>query len=72
MRICAIGIDLSPIPSVGLCVCVCVRWPVCPESVLGKTAEWIRMLFGMVSGVGRLMGILDGGGERQRGRGSFG
>jgi len=27
---------------------------------------------GMVSGVGRVMGVLDGGGDRQRGRGSFG
>jgi len=45
------GVDLSPIPSiglsVGLCVCVCVRKVYC-----GKTANWIRMLFGMVSGVG--------------------
>jgi len=30
------------------------------------------MLFGMVSRVGRGMGVLDGGGDRQRGRGSFG
>jgi len=30
------------------------------------------MPFGMVSGVGRVMGVLDGGGEHQRGRGSFG
>ena len=34
-------------------------------------ADWIRMLFGMVSGVGRGMGVLDGGGNRQRGRGSL-
>jgi len=33
----------------------------------GKTAEWIWMPFGMVSGVGRGMGALDGGGYRQRG-----
>jgi len=26
----------------------------------GKTADWIQMPFGMVSGVGRRMGILDG------------
>ena len=25
----------------------------------GKTAEWIRMLFGMASGVGQVMGVLD-------------
>jgi len=29
------------------------------------------MLFGMVSRVGQGMGILDGGGDRQRGRSSF-
>jgi len=32
----------------------------------GKTAEWIRMLLGMVSRVGRGMGVLDGGRDRQR------
>jgi len=26
----------------------------------GKTVDWIRMLFGMVSGVGQGMGVLDG------------
>ena len=30
------------------------------------------MPFGVVSGVGLGMGILDGGGDRQRGSGSFG
>jgi len=30
------------------------------------------MPFGLVSGVSRGMGILDGGGDRRRGRGSFG
>jgi len=30
------------------------------------------MPFGVVSGVGRGMGMLDGGGDRQRGKGSFG
>jgi len=30
------------------------------------------MPFGIVSGVGQVMGALDGGGNRQRGRGSFG
>jgi len=38
----------------------------------GKMAEWIRMPFGMVSGVGRGMGVLDGGGYHRRGRGSLG
>jgi len=37
----------------------------------GKTADWIRMPFGMVSGVGRGTGVLDVGGDRRRGRGSF-
>jgi len=26
----------------------------------GKTADWIRMSFGVVSGVGRGVGVLDG------------
>jgi len=30
------------------------------------------MSFGMASGVSQGMGVLDGGGDRQRGRGSFG
>ena len=29
------------------------------------------MSFGEVSGVGRRLGVLDGGGDRRRGRGSF-
>jgi len=32
----------------------------------GKTAEWIWMPFGMVSGVGQRMGVLDGCGYRRR------
>jgi len=39
-------------------VCVCVRKVYCD-----KTADWIRIPFGMVSGVSRGMGLLDGGGE---------
>ena len=42
---CVIGIDLSPIPSVGLYVRRSVRRVYC-----GKMADWIRMPFGMVSG----------------------
>jgi len=38
----------------------------------GKTADWIRMPFRVVSGVGRGMGLLDGGGGRRREMGSFG
>jgi len=38
----------------------------------GKTADWIQMPLGMVSGVGRGTGVLDSGGNCQRVRGSFG
>jgi len=38
----------------------------------GKTADRIRMPFGVLSGVGRGMGVLDGSGDRRRRRGSFG
>jgi len=55
----ACGIELSSIPSVGrsvcLLVCVSVRKMYC-----GKMDDWIQMPFGMVSGVGRGMRILDG------------
>jgi len=44
--------------SVCVLVCVSVRKVYC-----GKTADWIRMQFGMVSGVGRGMGVLDEGGD---------
>ena len=47
----AIVIDPSPIPSVGLSV-----WKV----YCGKMADWIWMPFGLVSEVGRGIGILDG------------
>ena len=49
--------------SVGLSVC---------KVYCGKTADRIRMPFGMVSGVGRWRGVLDGGGHRRREIGSFG
>jgi len=48
------GIELSPSPSIGLFVGLSVRKVAC-----GKTADWIRMPFGMVSGMGRGMGVLD-------------
>jgi len=48
------GACLSSTPSVGLSV----RKVYC-----SKTADWIRIPFGMVSGVGRGMGVLDGGGD---------
>ena len=38
----------------------------------GKTADWIWMPFGAVSVVGRGTGVLDGGPDRRRRRGSFG
>jgi len=43
-----------------VCVCASVCECVCRKVYCGKTAEWIRMPFGMVSGVGRMMGVLDG------------
>ena len=36
-------------------VCLCVQKVYC-----GKAADWIRMPFGMVTVVGRRMGVLDG------------
>jgi len=53
--LCGILTDLSPRPSVGLCVCLSVRKVYC-----GKMAEWIRVLFGTESVVGQGMGVLDG------------
>jgi len=42
------------------------------EGALGKTAEWIRMPFGMMNAVGRGMGALDGRGDPRKKRVSFG
>jgi len=36
----------------------------------GKTADWTRVPFGVVNGVGRGLGVLDGGVNR-RGKGQF-
>ena len=44
-----------------LSVCLSVRKIYC-----GKTADWIRMPFGVVSGVSRGMGVLDVDGYRQK------
>jgi len=44
-----------------LSVCLSVRKVYC-----GKTADCIRMPLGVVSGIGRGTGVLDGGGDRQR------
>jgi len=46
----------SPGPSISLLVSLSVRKVYC-----GETADWIRMQFGVVSGVGRGMGVLDVG-----------
>jgi len=46
----SLGVNLSLIP----CVCLPVRKVYC-----GKTADWIRMPFGVVSGVGRGMVIVE-------------
>ena len=43
-----------------------------PHVDCGKTADWIRMPFGVVSGVGLGMGVLDFGGDGRRRRGSLG
>ena len=38
-----------------------VASPICRSiASCGKTADWIRMRFGVVSAVGRGMGVLDG------------
>jgi len=56
-----------------LSVCVSVSVGRSVQKVYcGKTAEWIQIPFGMVSGVDRRMGVLDGAGYRRRGKGSFG
>jgi len=43
-----------------ICRSVCVRLCVCRKVYCGKMAEWIRMPFGIVSGVSRMMDVLDG------------
>jgi len=54
-------IELSPILSVGMSVRRSVRKVYC-----GKTADCVRIPFGVVSGVGQLMGVLDEGGDIRR------
>ena len=52
---------------------MCVSVSVCVRKVYcGKTAEWIRMPFRVVSEVGRWICVLDGGDECRNERGSFG
>jgi len=36
------------------------------EVYFGKTVKWIQMPFGVVIGVSRGMGVLDGGGDHRR------
>jgi len=59
------GVDLLLIPSV--CAGLLVRKVYC-----GKTVDWIWIPFGVVSGIGRGMGVLDRRSDRRRARGSFG
>ena len=47
--------------SVGRSVCLSVRKVYC-----GKAVELIRMPFGIMSGVGREMGVIDGGHDCRR------
>jgi len=54
-------------PSVGLPVCLSV-WRV----YYGKMADWIWMPFRVVSGVGQVTDVLDGGLYPLRGRGVIG
>jgi len=56
----AIVIDLSSVPCLST------------HRYCGKTANGIRMPFGVVSGVVLDMGVLDFGGDRRRGGGSWG
>ena len=55
--------DLSPSPSVCVCVRACVGLSIClsvQKVYCSKTADWIQMSFGVVSEVSRGMGVLDG------------
>jgi len=63
------GVELSPSPSVGLSVRVCLSMSV-RKVYCGKMDDWIRMPFGMVSGVGRRMGVMLVRGDRRMERGS--
>jgi len=48
--------------------------PICRSADVssGDTGDWIRMPFGVMSGVGLGMGVLDFGGDRRRRRGRLG
>jgi len=51
-----LSVCLFVCPSASLPVCQSVRWVIC-----GKTDEWIGTPFGVLSGIGRAMGVLDEG-----------
>ena len=55
-----------------LSVCLSVCQLVCPTGYCDKTTNWVWMPFGVVSGVGRGMGVLDGGWRLLKGKGQFG
>jgi len=69
----ALGAQLSPsqFPSVCLSVCLSVGRSV-QKVYCGKMADWIRMLFGVMSGVGRGMRVLNGRGDCRREGGVLG
>ena len=61
---------------------IACRPSVCPRPCCGpmqqprgalfiKTADWIRMPFGMVSGIGRGVGVLEMGWLSSKGKGQF-
>ena len=62
-------VHTSRLSHISVCVSVCVS---VQRVYCGKTADWIRMPLRVVSGVGRWMGVLDGGGDRQKGSGILG
>jgi len=67
VQTCCLSVCRSVSQSVGLSVCRHVQRVYC-----GKTADCIWMPSGVVSGVSRGMGVLDEGGDHQRGRGNCG
>jgi len=73
---------ISALLSISLAIGALILWNICldlsvclsvgPQSVLWQMVDWIRVLFVVLSGVGQGMVVLDGGGDRLMGRGSFG
>jgi len=57
-------VQVSHLYHLSVCVSVCLSVGRSVRKVYcGKTAEWIRVPFGVVSGVGRERGVLDGSGD---------